>query len=62
MGSGVTDGGAWMRAAPIGKVNAKNGPPLRDFMNCRMLKCFYKFLKSVGLDVLNTEIVQCLAC
>jgi len=30
-------------------------------MNCRIWKCFYNFWKSVGLDILNTEIVQCLA-
>jgi len=60
VGSGVTDGGRGA-CRPPGKLNAKNGPPLRDFMNCRICKCFYKFWKSVGLDVSNTEIVQCLA-
>ena len=27
MSSGVTDGGARVRAAPPGKLNVKNGPP-----------------------------------
>ena len=54
--------GEGLRSAPSPcKLNAKNVPPLRDFVNCRIWKCFYKFWKSVGLDVSNTEIVQCLA-
>ena len=53
--------GAEVRVGPPGKLNARNRPPLTDFMNCRIWKCFYKFWKSVGLDVLNTERVQCLA-
>jgi len=40
-------GGAEVRAAPPGKLNVKNGPPFRDFMNCRIWKCFYKFWTSV---------------
>jgi len=35
VGSGVTDGGRGA-CRPPGKLNAKNGPPLRDFMNCRI--------------------------
>jgi len=61
VGSGATDGGGRGARRPSGKLNARNGPPLRDFMNCRISKCFDKFWKSVGLDVLNIEIVQCLA-
>jgi len=30
-------------------------------MNRRIWKCFYNFWKSVGLDILNNEIVQCIA-
>jgi len=33
--SGVTDGEKGC-APPPGKLNAKNGPPLRNFVNCRI--------------------------
>ena len=33
--SGVTDGGQGCAPPPV-KLNVKNGPPLRDIMNCRI--------------------------
>jgi len=60
VGSGVTDGGQGC-APPPWQAKCKKWVPLWDFMNCRIRKCFYKFWKSVGLDVLNAEIVQCSA-
>jgi len=35
VGSGVTDGGRDARRPP-GKLTAKNGPPIGDFINCRI--------------------------
>ena len=59
--SGVTDRGGRGAHRPPWQAKCKKWAPLRDFMNCWRWKCFYKFWKSVGLDILNTEIVQCLA-
>ena len=58
--SGVTDRGQGC-ALPPWQAECKKWAPLRDFMNCGIWKCFYKFWKSVDLDILNIEILQCLA-
>ena len=53
--------GSGVRAVPPWQAKCKKWSPLRDFMNYRIRKCFYNFWKSVGLNILNTETVQCLA-
>jgi len=59
--SGLTDGGAGVSTAPLGKLNVKNGPLLEVSWTAEYESASTKFRKSVGLDILNTEILQCLA-
>ena len=41
------------------QAKCKKWAPLKRFHELRNIKCFYKFWKSVGLDILNTEILYC---
>jgi len=58
--SGVTDGGRGARRPP-GKLNVKNGSLLEISWTAEYESASTKFRKSVGLDILYTEILQCLA-
>jgi len=61
VGSDVTDGGQGCAPPPPGKINAKNGPLLVISWTAEYESAFTSLGKCVGLDVLNTEILQCLA-